>query len=88
MKRVMIPQNLLVWVVVDTDTGDVTDVWASDIPENFTDDKFVERGTLYHLEDWENDGVSDPVSPELARSAYWQMQDAPWPKLRIEESSR
>lgn len=87
MKRVMIPQNLLVWAVVDTETGEVTDLWASDIPDNYTDDKYVERGTLYHLEDWE-DGESDPVNPELARKAWWQIQDNPWPALRIEESAR
>lgn len=88
MKRVMVPQNLLVWAVVDTDTGEVTDLWASDIEDNYWDDKHVKNGTLYYLEDWDDD-VSDPVEPTLATKAYAQLMNThPWPKLRIEESSR
>ena len=88
MKRVMIPQNLLVWVVVDTETGEVTDLWASDIPDNYMDDTYTVRGTLYYLSDWEDEGVQDPVSPDLARKAIAHMENAMWPKLRIEESGR
>ena len=88
MKRVMIPQNLLVWAVVDTDTGEVTDLWASDIEDNYWDDAHVEHGVLYHLDDWEDENVSDPVEEDLARKSVKQLQDARLPKLRIEESSR
>ena len=88
MKRVMVPQNLLVWVIVDTDSGEVTDLWTADIMDNYWDDEHVRDGTLYYLEDWEDEAVQDPVRPDLARKALAQMEARNWPKLRIEESSR
>ena len=91
MKRVMVPHQLLVWVVVDLDSQTVQDVWTADLHENYTLDVNAGDGVTYCLwgsEELEDEG--DPVDPPRAREAI-AIVDAEarrWPELRIEESHR
>lgn len=90
MRRVMVPQNLLVWAEVDLDSRTVVDVWASDLIENYTLDKHPDDGKthcLYVLDDW-GDDVSDPVSEPEASEAIAVTDEVDWPKLRLEEAYR
>jgi hypothetical protein len=81
--KVMVPHNLLVWVVVDVDKQKVTDVWASDLVENYTLDKSGDE--VFAL--WESsellEGRDDPVDRTTTAQAVQVVENA-WAEREIQ----